>query len=491
MRTAVTRVREAYRRIAAVHRPDVWSCLRDEREVLAEAGDLPDPELPLAGLVFTVTATGAAGGQGIGAPAVRRLADSGALLLGTTVLEPFLTGLTSPHGPVSHARLRDRVSGGCGSAVAVALGITDFALGTDGACSGLVSGALHGILGLTPTPGLIPGTRPGRGVTVFAPGVAVGRRALTALTAPTESRTGPRTGTPTGSDRTGAAGSAWAAAVRLSAGERPRIAIPDDSGLAPLSTEAKYAFHATAGRLRGFGAIVESVDIAPFLDAARLLTDGALATEVHPRLREFVTAHLDEIDPAIAAAVLASGNLPAHRLVADLERLDRHRADALATLHGFDTLVVPATTEHPALAAAHADPVTVTTRLGTYANCAGLLGLAAVSAPAGTADGSPFGVCVLTQAYEDQVALDVAGLLTGESAASIGPVTGIDLVVTGAGPRGELTRLGARFGGELPTGERWTISESQLGRLLAVLPPGARLGPIRLESGESLLALRC
>lgn len=65
-----------------------------------------------------------------------RLRAAGAVVLGTTNLDRFATGLVgtrSPYGPVRNAVDPAYVSGGSssGSAVAVALGIVDFALGTD------------------------------------------------------------------------------------------------------------------------------------------------------------------------------------------------------------------------------------------------------------------------------------------------------------------------------------------------------------------------
>ena len=84
------------------------------------------------------------------APVVRRLQDAGALLVGKTNLDQFATGLVgtrSPHGAVRNAWDQARISGGSssGSAVAVALGLVDLALGTDTAGSGRVPAALNGV----------------------------------------------------------------------------------------------------------------------------------------------------------------------------------------------------------------------------------------------------------------------------------------------------------------------------------------------------------
>lgn len=480
-RTATARVREAYRRIAAVHRPEVWITLRDEREVLAEAEDVDGRDLPLAGLVFAVNdnidvaglpTTAAcpayAYAPEASATAVRRLTGAGALVLGKTNLDQFATGLTgtrSPYGAVRHARLPERISGGSssGSAVAVALGIADFALGTDTAGGGRVPAALHGIvslkptLGLVPTTGMVPAARPYGCVSVLAPSLDLGQRALAVTTGPDPADPASRT---------------WPPSVRLSAGDTPKIAIPDDSALLPLTTEAKYAFHAAAGRLRGFGAKVESVDITPFLEAARLLHDGTLAAGRFAAVGDFVIGHLDRTDPAVAETVLSGGELAAHRLAADIARLDRRKVEALAVLRGFDALLLPTTADHPSVGEAQADPAGVSTRLSTYAGFVNPLDLAAVAVPAGTADGSPFGVSVIARAFDDQVAIDVAALLTGEQAATPYPGTGVGLVVSGAGARREVARLGGRFAGESRTGDRWTVSASRLGHLAATLPDG-------------------
>src|SRR6185312_8918618 len=76
-----------------------------------------------------------------------------------------------------------RISGGSssGSAVAVALGEADFALGTDTAGSGRVPAALQGIVGVkptvgsVPTVGVVPACRTLDCVTVFAAELGLAR----------------------------------------------------------------------------------------------------------------------------------------------------------------------------------------------------------------------------------------------------------------------------------------------------------------------------
>jgi allophanate hydrolase len=532
------RVRAAYRTIAEADRPEVWIRLRPERDVLREAEDLErrladGEDMALAGLVFAVkdnidvaglpTTAGCpsfAYTPSASATAVRRLVDAGALVLGKTNLDQFATGLVgtrSPYGAVRHAHQPERISGGSssGSAVAVALGAADFALGTDTAGSGRVPAALHGIVGLKPTLGLVPNTgvvpaaRPYDCVTVFARDLPLAQEALRIMT-------GPDAADPTSRD--------WPATTRFAAAG-PRMAIPDDAGLAHLSPDATASFHAAVARLRGAGVTAECIDIQPFLDAATLLYDGALVAERYAAVGDFLAGGPADADPTVAGIVLGARDLPAHRFAADLERLDRYRAETTALLAGFDALLLPTTTGHPTIAEVEADPVAVNARLGIYTNFVNLLDMAAAAVPAGTADGSPFGISLITRAFDDQIALDLAALLAGDEPAAPYPRGGTDLVVFGAHLRGQplnhqLTRLGARYAGvvrtapeyrmvALPTtpakpgivrdatagaslaGERWTLSPAALGTFLAGLPAPMALGPITVDGGEQVLGFHC
>ena len=91
-------------------------------------------------------------------PVVAALRAAGAVVIGKTNLDQFATGLVgtrSPYGVVRDSRRPDHISGGSssGSAVAVALGFADIAIGTDTAGSGRVPAALQGIVGIKPTLG--------------------------------------------------------------------------------------------------------------------------------------------------------------------------------------------------------------------------------------------------------------------------------------------------------------------------------------------------
>ncbi len=130
--SVVDRVEAAYARIAQVDRPEVWITLLDLAEARERAAELDDRiarqpagSLPLAGWLIAVKDTidvagmpttaacpSAATTPEDDAPAVARLREAGALVLGKTDLDEFATGLVgtrSPYGAVRHATRPDRI----------------------------------------------------------------------------------------------------------------------------------------------------------------------------------------------------------------------------------------------------------------------------------------------------------------------------------------------------------------------------------------------
>lgn len=537
--TARDRVEASLAAIAGCGRPEVWTTLRDRDETLSEAAavDLraaagePLPLLGItvavkdnvdvAGLPTTAACPAFAYDPVVDAPAVARLRAAGAIVVGKTNLDQFATGLVgtrSPYGVVRDARRPELVSGGSssGSAVAVALGLADIGVGTDTAGSGRVPAAFQGVVGLKPTRGLVPvrGVVPACRtldcVSVFAADLNGASRAA---------------GVMAGRDPTDPLGRAWPADAPLAASARPRVAVPAGDALRPLTAAGREAFAAAAQRLRAAGAELVEVDVAVLLEAGRLLYEGAFVALRHAAVGDFVESHRGAVDPVVGAIIAGAARVPASRMGADGERLDRLALQARAALAGTDALLLPTAPRQPTIAEVAGDPVGTNRALGKYSTFCNLLDMAAVAVPAGHADGRNFGVTVFAPAFHDAVAADVAALLLGEDAAGHLRPPGVELLVVGAHRRGqplhhELTRHGARFlavvdtssdyrlhrldtdppkpglervadGGVAVEGELWAVPPVGLADLLERLPPPMMLGPVRLADGRHVVGFLC
>jgi Asp-tRNA(Asn)/Glu-tRNA(Gln) amidotransferase A subunit family amidase len=126
------------------------------------------------------------------APVVRRLRHEGCVIVGKTNLHEFAYGVTSvnPHyGAVRNPYDLDRVAGGSsgGSAVAVAAGMCDWAVGTDTGGSIRIPASFCGVVGFKPalgsidTTGVIPVSRSLDTLGPMAPDVATATRAYSMM----------------------------------------------------------------------------------------------------------------------------------------------------------------------------------------------------------------------------------------------------------------------------------------------------------------------
>ncbi|MFF9037069.1 allophanate hydrolase [Streptomyces sp. NPDC014892] len=525
--STLTRVRTAYARIDAVDRPEIWIDLRPQPDVEAEARAIDarlatGAHLPLAGHLFAAkgnidvhglpTTAGCpayAYTPATDAPVVARLRAAGALLLGTTNLDQFATGLVgtrSPYGAVRNAHDPSRVSGGssAGSAVAVALGIVDFALGTDTAGSGRVPAAFNGIVGLKPTRGLVPttGVVPACAsidcVTVFARTLPEAEQALAHMASP------PARALPPLPPRTPGP---W------------RVAVPPREQLGELDEGWAEAYEATVTRLRATGADVRPLDLTPFTDAAAMLYQGAFVAERYTAVGAFVDKAIadgvDSLDPTVAGIITRAKDVPAHQLFADQDQLAGLRTRALAELADADALLLPTTPGHPTLAEVAADPLGANARLGRFTNSTNLFDLAAVAVPAGEVNGLPFGVMLIGPAFTDDRLVRLAAVLQPEARLAV-----VGAHLSGQPLNPQLLSLGARLerttttapvyrlhalrttppkpglvhvgeGGAPIETEIWRLPAEGLGRLLTTLPRPMTLGSIELSDGTRTPGFLC
>ncbi|HEY9312040.1 allophanate hydrolase [Williamsia sp.] len=534
----MSRISEIFAAIAAADRREVFITLRSEADVTREHAASLAAGGPLAGVVLAVKdnvdvaglpTTAACPGYEYSpeadATAVAALRAAGAVVIGKTNLDQFATGLVgtrSPYGAVRDSRRDDRISGGSssGSAVAVALGFADIAIGTDTAGSGRVPAGLQGIVGIKPTlgvvsnSGVVPACASYDCVTILAADLDLANRAMGVM-----------------SD----AGT-WPDGTHFAASDHPVVAAPD--ALTGLDENWQAAFEAAITQARSTGVEVRRINIDDFLAAAKLLYDGALVAERYDAVGEFISTAKDSdgLDPTVAGIIGAADRFSATDLLADRRRVDELRIRALSTLGDASALIVPTAPMHPTLDAVAADPVGVNAIMGTYTNFCNLFDLCAVAVPAGEvveSDGSTaqFGITVIGRAHDDAVVLDIAGRI-GNSLPATGPswperagaeVT--EVFVVGAHLRGQpldkqLTGRGARWSGEAATapayrlvaldtqpakpglirdtdhgqsirGELWTLSPAALGEFLAELPAPMTLGPVELADGRWTVGFGC
>ncbi|MGW4101141.1 allophanate hydrolase [Mycobacterium sp. NPDC004974] len=531
----MTRIAEIYRAIAESGRDEVFIHLRPQAEVEYEHRAALAGDGPLAGLLLAVKDNVDVAGipttaacpdfryiPDADAPAVTALKAAGAVVIGKTNLDQFATGLVgtrSPYGAVRDSRRPDYISGGSssGSAVAVALGFADIAIGTDTAGSGRVPAGLQGIVGikatvgLVSTEGVVPACASYDCVTIFAADLVTAQSAMAVMSA-------------------GAPQRQWPADVPFAAPVTPRIAIPDT--LAGLDDDWQAAFGAAVRQANDAGFDTVPIPLDDFFAAANLLYSGALVAERWDAVGEFVGAAGPDarLDPTVSAIITAAGAHSAADLLRDRRRVEELRAKALAQLAGCHALMVPTAPEHPRIDEVAADPVAVNSRMGRYTNFCNLFDMCAIAIPAGVVpDGAQFGITLLAPGFHDGVIADLAARFLDVPSAATWPESGgaplTELAVFGAHLRGQplehqLTGRGARWAGPITTaphyrlyaldtvppkpgltrvdeggapivGERWLLSPAALGEFLAELPAPMLLGKVELDDGRWITGFGC
>jgi allophanate hydrolase len=403
----------------------VWITLADRDAALRRAVAIDEQrrqggELPLAGTTLAVkdnidvaglpTTAGCPAFRyepDADAPVVAALVAAGTVVVGKTNLDQFATGLVgvrSPYGVCPNAHWPGLVSGGSssGSAVAVATGMVDLALGTDTAGSGRVPAACNGIVGLKPTRGrisargVVPACRSLDCVSVLAGDVGRAAQAVALAAAYDEQDPWSRRRPPT-SGRPGPLRVGVAAACSLSFDGDPDGA----------------AHFAAASRLVGTVGPTVDIDVTPFVETGALLYGGSFVAERYEAVGPFVEAHPADVHPVVRSIIAASAAVPAWRVFRDRTELARRAALTAATWDAVDVLVVPSVPRVPTVAEVLAAPVAVNSMLGTYTNFVNLLDLCALTVPVGppTEGGPPPSITLIGPAWSEDALVGLAASL--------------------------------------------------------------------------------
>ncbi len=543
---------ETYRRLGQIDDPGIFLALVPEVEAQAAAEALGafDPatkplwgvpfavkdNLDVAGLPTTAACPDFTYSPDETAPAVARLLEAGAILIGKTNLDQFATGLVGMRTPSPAPRNALNpawVPGGSssGSAVAVAHGLVAFALGTDTAGSGRVPAGLNNVVGLKPSlgtissRGLLPACRTLDTVSVFAGTVADADRVFRIMAgydpADPYSRDLPLPAQPAG----------------LPPGLR--VGVPDAGsrrfGGDPLS---EAAFDAGLADLAGLTGPAANVDLAPLFAAAALLYDGPWVAERYQAIRSLIETRPEALHPTTRAVIGRAAEISAADAFAGLYRLAGLRRVADALWARIDVLAVPTYPRPVTRAELETDPIGPNSALGTYTNFVNLLDLCALAVPGRfRADGGPSGLTLIAPRGRDGLVAALGARLhaaarvpIGASRAAVptpepGPASAgpgeIELAVIGAHLsglplNGELTGLGARFlraaetradyrlyalpggpprrpgllrvtdgtGAAIAT-EVWALEPAAFGRFVAAIPAPLGIGTVRLADGTT------
>ena len=460
---------------------------------------------------------------------VRLLLDAGAVPLGKTNMDQFATGLVgtrSPYGVCHNAFDFDVISGGSssGSAVAVALGLASFSLGTDTAGSGRVPAALNNLIGLKPTRGLlstqgvVPACRSLDCVSVFS---------LTAEDAATVFNTCVRYDQQDPYARRNAFDNS-ARQTGIAAGP-VKIGVPQSDQLEFYGAdEYRLLFERTVERWRQSGADITEVDFSSFKEAATLLYSGPWVSERSLVTKSLLAKNPDAMHPVVRTIIEAGSTYSAEQAFAAQYRLQGLKAAADAVLAQVDFILTPTIAKSYTVEEVLSDPLGTNSRLGYYTNFMNLLDYAAVAVPAGQdSAGVPWGVTLFSVAGSDQKLLAWAAAWQHATQTQPGTVPAdeipiykepgvVDVVVCGAHLEGQplnwqLSERGGALirrtrsrdcyrlyaladgrrpalvrstsGGAAIEVEVWRLPAAEFGGFVAGIPEPLGIGKVELEDG--------
>jgi len=417
--------------------------------------------IDVAGLETTAACPAFAYRAEASAPVIERLIEAGALVAGKTNLDQFATGLVgtrSPYGSLGCVFNREYVSGGSssGSAVLVAAGVVPLALGSDTAGSGRVPAAFNHLVGFKPTRGrwssrgLVPACRSLDCISSFtlsAEDAALVDRVLTQFDAHDPySRRPP--------------------AVPKVPATRFRLGVPRLQELTGLGETDAQLYFAAVERLVDAGCTTVEFDVAPLLEAARLLYGGPWVAERTAVLEPLLATNPLAMHPVVRTIVQAGKGISGVDAFRGLYALKEYARAAEELWESLDVLALPTTPTIYRKREVLAEPYELNARLGAYTNFVNLLDMCALSVPAGFRDnGTGVGISLIGPAWVDTALLDLAARYA--TAGSDYPVPELD--IRADPPRVQLAVVGAHLSG-MPLHWQLTSRNARLVRRTRTAP---------------------
>jgi aspartyl-tRNA(Asn)/glutamyl-tRNA(Gln) amidotransferase subunit A len=327
------------------------------------------------------------------APAIRRLIDAGAIIIGMTHMVEFAIGgwgtnhaVGTPWNPID--RDVHRVPGGSssGSAVAVAAGLVPVAIGSDTGGSIRIPASLCGIVGFKPSHGRISL----EGIAALSPTFDT-LGPLTRDVADARLLYSVMSGLPVSNSSTG----------------RPlHIGVPTSDELAPCDPDIGENFERSVQSLRRAGHTVEIITLPKALTEYQALNGKIVAYDAYRQHKALAEDAATELDPHVRQRVLTGRDVDDAQYAA----LSEERTAAVAAFRSdfarFDIIAMPST-PLPAIPVSAVDESTIPmSRYTRVGNCLDLCGL---SIPNGvTSAGLPTGLQLMSRSGKDAELLDFA-----------------------------------------------------------------------------------
>ncbi|NHN39336.1 allophanate hydrolase [Pseudomaricurvus alcaniphilus] len=342
---------------------------------------------------------------------VQQLINAGAIPLAKTNMDQFATGLVgtrSPDkwGPCRNSFNNNFVSGGSssGSAVAVALGLASFSLGTDTAGSGRVPAAFNNLIGLKPSRGLlsctgvVPACKSLDCVSIFATTTDDASQVFEVAAQFDPEDCYSRKNPATNFNNYGAAKQPF------------RFAIPQEQQLEFFGNiAASNLFDAAVAQLEALGGVKVEIDFSPLFDAAKLLYSGPWVTERYVATEEIYTEQPEAMLPVIREIIGKGVGLTAADTFKALYQLQAYKQQADLLFAEVDILVTPTAGTIYTQGEMADNPIGLNSNLGYYTNFMNLLDYSAIAVPAGFFEnGLPFGITLAGKAFDDSKLLSMA-----------------------------------------------------------------------------------
>ena len=199
--------------------------------------------------------------------------------------------------------------------------------------------------------------------------------------------------------------------------------------------------------MRALGGTAAEIDLAPFLETARLLYEGPRVAERYAAIKDFFELHSDQVITPVREIIEGARRYSAADAYKGAYELRRLKRETDRVWTKVDCLLTPTAGTIYTIQAMQQDPVRLNSNLGYYTNFVNLLDYAAVAVPAGFQNnGLPFGITLVSQAHRDTLLLHLAERLQQTYTLPLG-ATAMPLI-TGVLPERHLPGISSSPSGE-------------------------------------------